>query len=278
MAGAIAAIPLIIGLGRIACVPVPWLASALEAPAVPSALLVLVLPTMLVHVPLLDTVYPLLTAAILLAGVLAVERKSWLLAGLSGVLWGIALFFSASVAIIGLPLAVYGVLRGGWRLAWLAAPALAGGALVWLVLWVAWGINMPAIFQFLAKHQGEWEARYTYWLWFRWKWYDFVMFCGLPVAALCVKFLIESIGRWRAGGPTRLDHFFAGWLAMMVFLWVSTTTMAEVGRLWAPLMCFAVLFAAQAMPRLRGALSLVLLLELAQTMVINRYLEVINSG
>jgi len=43
-------------------------------------------------------------------------------------------------------------------------------------------------------------------------------------------------------------------------------------------MCFAVLFAAAALPRLRGALSLVLLLEIAQVLVINRYLEVINSG
>jgi hypothetical protein len=64
----------------------------------------------------------------------------------------------------------------------------------------------------------------------------------------------------------------------MVFLWISTSTMAEVGRLWAPVMCFAVLFAARALPKLRTALPLVLALEIAQTMAINRYLEVINSG
>ncbi len=278
MAGAVAAIPLIIGLGRLATVPLASLSGQLRAPVVPSALLFLVLPTTLVHVPLLDTVYPLLTAVILAMGVAAVHRRSYALAGLTGLVVGIALFYSSAVAIILLPLAVYGRLRGGWRALWLALPGAAGFGLVWLALWLGWRINMPAIFQWLAKHQADWEGRYTYWLWFRWKWYDFVMFAGLPVAALNVKYLVEALQRWRAGVSTRLDLFFAGWLLMMVVLWLSTATMAESGRLWAPVMCFSVLFAAQAMPRIRGALSLVLVLELAQVMAINRYLEVINSG
>ncbi|HEX6513856.1 MAG TPA: hypothetical protein VF157_16245, partial [Chloroflexota bacterium] len=185
---------------------------------------------------------------------------------------------SASIAVIALPLAIYSVLRRGWRSAWLALPAAAGLALVLIALWLFWSVNMPAIFQFLAKHQREWEARYSYWLWFRWKWYDFVMYCGIPVAALCLKFLVESVQRWRSGQPRKIDALFAGWLAMMVFLWLSTATMAEVGRLWAPVMCFAAIFAAAGLPRLRGALPLVLVLQIAQVMVVNRYLEVINSG
>jgi hypothetical protein len=287
LAGAVAAIPLIIGLGRLAALPLAVVSAQLQAPVVPATLLFLVLPTTLVHIPLLDTVYPLLTGLVLVAGVAAIEAggplrprraRGLLLASLAGVLLGIALFYSSAVAIIVLPLAVYGLLRGGWRAAWLALPALAGAALVWLVLWLAWGVDMPAIFQWLAKHQADWEGRYTYWLWFRWKWYDFVMFCGIPVAALNLKFLVESVRRWRKGVPLRLDYFFAGWLLMMIVLWLSTATMAESGRLWAPVMCFSVLFAARALPRLRGALSFVLLLEIAQVMVINRYLEVVNSG
>jgi hypothetical protein len=278
MAGAIAAIPLIVGLGRLSAVPFAWLAATMEAPLAPATLLFLALPTLLVHVPLLDTVYPLLTTVVLACGVMAVEHRSWRWAAASGLLLASALFYTASAVVIVIPLAVYGLLRAGWRLSWLALPALGGGALVWLLLWLAWGIDMPAIFQFLAKHQADWEARYTYWLWFRWKWYDFVMFDGLPVAALTLKFLIESAARWRAGMASKLDYLFAGWLAMMIYLWLSTTTMAEVGRLWAPLMCFAALFASQALPRFRGALSLTLLLLLAQAMVLNRYLEVINSG
>ncbi|MDE3077039.1 MAG: hypothetical protein KGJ86_16610, partial [Chloroflexota bacterium] len=104
------------------------------------------------------------------------------------------------------------------------------------------------------------------------------MFDGIPVAALCVKFLVESVPRWRAGAATNIDCFFAGWMAMMVFLWISPSALAEVGRLWAPLMCFAVLFAASALPRSRWALASALALQVAQVIVINRYLEVINSG
>ena len=137
---------------------------------------------------------------------------------------------------------------------------------------------MPQVMQYLADHQRDFEATRSYWLWFRWKWYDFVMFCGVPLAALCVKFLVESIGRWRERKPLRVDYFFAGWLLMMIWLWLTPAALAEVGRLWAPVMCFAVFFAASALPRSRGALPLILALEIAQVMVINRYLEVINSG
>jgi hypothetical protein len=65
---------------------------------------------------------------------------------------------------------------------------------------------------------------------------------------------------------------------MMLFLWINPGVLAENGRIWAPYMCFSVLFAAHAIPRLRGAMPLVLALQIAQVMVINRYLEVINSG
>jgi hypothetical protein len=278
LAGAVAAIPLIIGLGRLAAVPLAWLSWLLKAPAVPAALLFLVLPTTLVHLPLLDTVYPLLTALVLFAGVLAIERRSWALALLTGALWGVALFYSGLSGLAAIPLAVYGLLRGGWRTIVLGLPAAAGAGAFWLILWLGWRINMPAILHFQIEHQRDFEAQRTYWLWFRWKWYDFVMFCGIPVAALCVKFLVESVGRWRTGAPLRIDLFFAGWLALMVFLWLTPAALAEGGRLWAPLMCFSVIFAAYALPRLRPALPLILLLQIAQIMTINRYLEVINSG
>src|SRR5581483_9712631 len=111
--------------------------------------------------------------------------------------------------------------------------------------------------------------RYTYWLWFRWKWYDFVMFCGIPVTALCVKFLYESWTRWRKGAATRLDFFFAGWLLMMIFLWLNPLALSEVGRLWAPVMCFSAIFAAAALPRQRFALTSVLMLQIVQVMAIN---------
>jgi hypothetical protein len=43
-------------------------------------------------------------------------------------------------------------------------------------------------------------------------------------------------------------------------------------------MCFAALFAAYALPKMRGALPTVLALQIVQIMVINRWLEVINHG
>lgn len=278
MASAIAAIPLITGLGRLAAFPLAATGPYLGIEPVAPTLLLLVLPTVLVHIPLLDTVYPLLTALVVLAGVAAIERRSWVLALSAGILFALSLFFSASLLLIALPLVVYGLLRLRWRAVWLGLAAAAGGAAIWAILWLGWRINMPAIMQYLADHQRDFEATRSYWLWFRWKWYDFVMFCGIPVAALSLKFLIESARRWRLGMPTKLDYFFVGWLAMIIWLWLTPAALAEGGRLWAPLMCFAVLFAAAALPRFRGALSVVLLLELAQTIVMNRYLEVINSG
>jgi hypothetical protein len=278
MAGAVAAIPLLIGLGRLAALPLAASAAYLNLDAVAPAMLFLVLPTTLVHIPLLDTVYPLLTVLVVLTGLAAVERRSWLLALAGGALFALSLLFSASLTLIVVPLAVYALFRLRWT-AWRPALAgAAGGAAVWLVLWLGWRVDMPGIMQYLAAHQRDFEATRSYWLWFRWKWYDFAMFCGIPVAALCLKFLFESIVRWREGKPLRVDYFFAGWLAMMVWLWITPAALAEVGRLWAPLMCFSVLFAAQALPRWRGALPLVLALEIAQVVVINRYLEVINSG
>jgi len=300
MASAVAAIPLIIGLGRLAAAPVALLTIRLQGSvsgaaaasagvsgaqqlaasqrAVAASLLFLVLPTTLVHVPLLDTVYPLLTGLVLLVGVIAVQRGSWPLMLATGVLLGGGMLYSAAVGIVALPLAVYGLLRDGRRASGLALPALGGAGIIWLGLWLMWGINMPTILQFLVQHQRDFEATRSYWLWFRWKWYDFVMYCGIPVAALCIKFLVESVQRWRAGAPLQIDFFFAGWLAMMVFLWINPGVLAEDGRIWAPYMCFSVLFAAHAIPRLRSALPLLLALEIAQVMVINRYLEVINSG
>ncbi|MBV8087543.1 MAG: hypothetical protein JO247_22265 [Chloroflexi bacterium] len=278
IAAAIAAIPLIIGLGRLAAVPFAAVAGRLGAPVLASSLIFLLLPTTTVHTPLLDTVYPLLTAAVLVAGLTAVERDSRWLAGLTGVLFGLSLVAAGSLAAMLIPLVIYAVLRRGSRGLWMGLPFALGWGVAWLALWLGWGINMPAISLFLQQHQRDFEAQRSYWLWFRWKWYDFVMFCGIPVAALCIKFLVESIQRWRAAAPTRLDQFFAGWLAMMVFLWLTPSALAEVGRLWAPLMCFAAIFAAYALPKVRAALPTVLALQIVQIMVINRWLEVINHG
>lgn len=278
MAGAVAAIPLIIGLGRLAALPVALSAKWLGVQAVPAMLLFLVLPTTLVHIPLLDTVYPLLTGLVVLAGLAAVERASWPLGLVSGLLFGVSLLFSASLTLIVVPLIVYGLFRLRLKALPLGIAAAGGTAAVWAVLWLGWRLNMPQVMQYLSDHQRDFEATRSYWLWFRWKWYDFVMFCGIPVAALSIKFLVESIGRWRERKPLRIDYFFAGWLLMMIWLWLTPAALAEAGRLWAPVMCFAVFFAAYALPRWRGALPLVLLLEIAQVMVINRYLEVINSG
>ena len=280
IAGATASIPLIIVLGRVAAAPMGVLAGQLQAPVAASALLFLVLPTTTALVPILDTVYPLFSALVLVAGITAVERGSRAWAACTGALVGLSVLFSALLGIVALPLAIFGVFRRGfdWVAIGLGIAALLGGALSWLLLWLAWGINMPDIFRFLAQHQRDWEGQYSYWLWFRWKWYDFVMFCGLPVAALCLKFLAGSIGRWRGGRPLKIDYFFAAWLAMMIFLWITPTALAEVGRLWAPLMCFAAIFAAWALPKARGALPVTLALQIAQIMVLNRYLVLINPN
>jgi len=170
LAGAVAAIPLIVVLGRLAALPLAWLSWVLRGPAVPAALLFIALPTTLVHLPLLDTVYPLLTGLVLFAGVLAIERRSGPLALLTGALWGVALFYSGLSGLVAIPLAIYGLLRGGWRMVLLALPAAFGAGLFWLILWLGWRINMPAILQFQIGHQRDFEAQRSYGLGFRWKW------------------------------------------------------------------------------------------------------------
>ncbi|MHB8618779.1 MAG: hypothetical protein ACYDAG_04270 [Chloroflexota bacterium] len=277
LAAGIAAIPAIVLLGRLAAVPFVLLTTRLDAPAVASGFIFLVLPTTLVHIPILDTVYPLLSAIVVLVGVLAVERQSLFLAGLAGLLLGLALLFTAALAVLVVLLGIYALLRLRWGAVRLAAAFVTGLALSWLGLWLAWGINMPAIYLWLRHYQQLFESGRSYWLWFRWKWYDFVMFAGIPVTALCLTFLAGSLGRWRKRSPEKLDLFFTGWLGMMVVLWLSPLAKAEVGRLWAPMMCFAAIFAARALPRGRWSLPLVLALQIAQVMVINRYLEVIAS-
>lgn len=278
LAGAILSIPLLILLGRLACAPVAAIAARLDAPPAASALLFLSLPAGLLFIPLLDTVYPLLTAVVVLLGLAAIERLSWPLAGVTGLALGFSLLFTLGVAPIVLPLALYGLFRQRWAALRLAIPAAAGWAAAWLAMWLLGSINMPAIVAFIWAHQQAWEAQYSYWLWFRWKWYDFLMFGGLPLTVLTLCFLASSAGRWWHRTPRKIDLFFAGWLAMMVYLWLSPSALAETGRLWAPLYCFAALFGACALPRRRWALSLVLVLQIAQTIVLNRYLSIVSTG
>ncbi|MGH2363054.1 MAG: hypothetical protein ACRDHX_00175 [Chloroflexota bacterium] len=279
LAGAIAAIPVVVLLGRLAAAPIALLAARLGVNGMAAGLLSLVLPTALVHLPLLDTAYPLLSAATVLIAVLATQRRSPVLALVAGVLFGASLLFTAGLLAVGLLIGIYALLTAGWRSGLiLGALMLAGWAATWLLLYLIAGINLIAIFSFINHYQQEFEAQRSYWLWVRWKWYDFAMFCGLPITGLCLWFLVQSARRWRAHTPLDIDRFFVAWACMMGFLWFSPAARAEVGRLWAPMMCFAVLFAARALPRGRWPLATVLLLEIAQVMVINRYLEVINSG
>ncbi|HUZ76434.1 MAG TPA: hypothetical protein VMV93_02510 [Chloroflexota bacterium] len=279
LAGAIAAIPVIVLLGRLAVAPMSLLAARLGVNGLAASLLFLVLPTTLVHLPLLDTAYPLLSASTVLVAVLAVQRRSVALALAAGVLFGASLLFTAGLLAIGILIGVYALLTAGWRFGMiLGVVMLVGWAANWLVLYLTAGINLLAIFNFINHYQQHFEAQRSYWLWVRWKWYDFAMFCGLPLTGLCLHYLVQAIRRWRANKPLDIDRFFVAWACMMVFLWFSPAARAEVGRLWAPMMCFAVLFAARALPRGRWPLATVLLLEIAQVIVINRYLEVINSG
>ncbi len=279
IAGAILAIPVIIVLGRLAAIPLYVLAAHLGVDARVATLLFLLLPTTLVHLPLMDTVYPLLTTMVLLTAVVAAKRQSNLLALIAGLLFGLSLLFSAGITVICITVAIYTLLLVGWRSALrLGLLFMSGWLIVWALLYLAGGINMPAIFNFLNHYQAEFEAQRSYWLWVRWKWYDFAMYGGIPVAALCVWFLVDAVKRWRRGVSLDVDLFFVAWLAMMVALWFSPAARAEVGRLWAPMMCFAVLFAAQVLAKWRWAVPLVLALQVAQIMVINRYVEVVNSG
>ncbi|GEM_PF-3361673 len=275
LAAAMLSIPLLVVFGRLAAVPMARLADHLGVSGLGAGLAVLSLPVLLNFIPALDTIYPVMSILAVVLCVVALERRSPAIALLAGVCLGLGLFFTLGLLVALVPMSAYAIVRHRSRVIPIGLVVIAGWAAAWLGLWLIARINMLDIAAHISVHQREWEGRYTYWLWFCWKWYDFVMFCGMPVAALTARFLLLSARHWIQRRPAAIDAFFAGWLGMMIALWISPYSLAETGRTFAPLTSLAVLFAAAALPKQRWALSVFLLLQLAQVMVMNRYLEIL---
>jgi hypothetical protein len=254
-----------------------------------AAALTLLVPGLVLFAPIFDTVYPLFGVLAVLLFLRALEDDSIGYAGWSALAFSAATFMSVGCFVLAVMGAALVLQRMLYRERWLR-PCVAFAitfALTWLVLDVALGVNMIAIFRRIGQYQLGYEASRSYWLWLRWKPYDFAMFLGVPVTALALLYGAGVVGRLRLAARhwIALDALFLAWLATILFLDVTGVIRAEVGRLMALLMPFGAIFAVAALDtgnqtpaRYRLGLAVYLAvaaLEFAQLMVFNRYLELV---
>jgi len=212
------------------------------------------LPSMLLHFPLLDELIALLGALMMAALVMALRRPT--MAVVAGLIGAAALFVSlgalALVALGGTFLLLYVVKRGGdqtgpgWALA-----AFAGGIVLGVAAWQAIGVDVAGVFfQGLTAHASitgrAYSRTYAVWVWLNL--IEFAIFLGLPLAAATVAAMPRVLRDLRlSSGATLPVDLGAAALMVILVLDFSGAVRGETGRLW---LFFAPYLAAAAGPKL----------------------------
>jgi hypothetical protein len=260
-----------------------------------------------------DQAYPLFACAVWALFAIGLKRRrwSWMLA--AGLVLGAATFLSFGLVVLLMPLGLWALLRPatedeGWHALWTAVrgpyPRLgmaffAGLVLPWLLYQTAFGSGFIEIWRIsMSFHLGL--AR-NYWVWLAYHPYDFLLFLGIPLAALFVLSLVE-LARERARGPRLPGTAFVLTIGLsLLLLNLSGAAQGEVARVWIFLTPFPVIAAAatlawesptnkepgqrtgqartpeEAIRAVRPAAATLILLAL-QLLVFNYYLRVVTTG
>lgn len=234
-----------------------------------------------------NQLYGLFTLLALIAAHAALARRKPAAFFLSGLVLGISLFFSFGNVVIALFVGLYALVwwlaqaeRPPFRtLVWGGTLFLAGAACLWLVA-LLFGVNFPDIWsEAMSTHL---SLGRSYWVWLFYHPYDFLVFCGIVVAAFWAVHTWQAFRGWRQRPQDVLGLSFAIGLAVVV---LSGTSQGEVARVWAflipPLLLVAVPRATRepagpVSPRL--AFTGMAALLAAQVFVSNLYLSPVSTG
>lgn len=193
------------------------------------------------------------------------ERAQWRWMSAAGVVWGLTCWLSFGALVIG-PLVVLWALfqRGiGWRVLLHDIAFLSLGFLsVWLLLCVLFPMQPILIFRqaMAAHHFATLESRLSRdWLWLNF--FQFWLFCGWPLIALCCWRSLFSVLHLHTAQPeAKTDsctQLFWATIAALIAITLGGGVRGETERLWmlflSPLCVFAAASMVPMMPRVEAA-------------------------
>jgi hypothetical protein len=278
-----ATIATVAAFSRLICfagaIPAAWLARARfgRKGAIAAASAVLLLPVEPLFAPRSDTVYPALAMLVLALSHCAWERRSWLVAAVTGATLGVATFFSMCFFAVGGLAALYvtGQSLGEKKRPPLAA--ICAAPLSWLAIvaviyalghnsWATWSANVAKN----AEFNGLFRQSYG-----RWTVVNVLEF-GAALGVPLVVFLGARVALLR-----RCDPLLCSWAAVLAVLDLAGANRGEACRLWLFLMPIAALLAVEWLPTLgrwfRVSLAAVLLMQALNCVILDRNLVLVTD-
>lgn len=273
-------VPIWLGL---VVLPLYWLGRRLYGvgPALAAVLLWPLLPSVALWATRWNQLYALFTVLAFLALVGGLSgRRLWAVA-LAGLVVGLAMFFSLGNLVIAAFLGLFALVwyldsdarpSPGWLLA-AAAAFVAGLALPWGLVWLAYGLNPVALWNTaMSTHLGLGR---DYFVWLFYHLYDFLVFFGIPLIVFWLARLARAGAGWRVRPRDVLALSFG---LGLILLDLSGTSQGETARVWAFLLPLALL-AAVPLADERGRIMLGIAALLAvQVFVANMFLQPVSTG
>ncbi|NIM05748.1 MAG: hypothetical protein GTO55_05890 [Armatimonadetes bacterium] len=273
---------LLAGLGSLSLIPLYMLASSLygSTTAMRATLLFATVPSFLLFGPSIDQLV-LLFAVLTLWGFLLLRRTGNPLIGLF-----LALGLLISLGLV----AMFAFIGLWWLLGRSVLPenvadkrkmvmGIVGALLifigVYVILWLAVGLNLPAIIKAglaVHRHTTLEEASRAYWKWVIYDPIEFAIFLGLPLMLWALLAVRGDNQRAALGG------FALAWVGTLLLLDVSGWVRAETGRIWLFLMPPAALLGAVRLGQLGKRFDLgffsVLVLQMGQAITMKAGLDI----
>lgn len=255
-----------------------------ERPALAAVLLWPLLPSVALWATRWNQLYALFTILAFLAligGLRDLGRRAFGAFFISGLVVGLATFFSLGNLVIGGFLGLYGAIwyldqekrpSAGWLMA--AGGFFAPGLLIlWGFVWLLFGLNPLALWDTaMSTHLGLGR---DYFVWLFYHLYDFWVFFGIPLVVFWMARLARATLRWRTRPRDVLVLSFG---LGLLLLDLSGTSQGEVARVWAFLLPLALLAAVpleEANSRLVVGIAGLLAVQL---FVANLFLQPVSTG
>jgi len=207
------------------------------------------IPALAVFLPKSDCAFPLFALSATWLWLTGLDRRStWRLA-LAGLVFWLGMTLSLAFLAVGVFLFVVAVVRfaddlpsegagprrsGAKPLAISSLWTAAGFALPTLAAWIAFGLNLPAVWWLNLQNHAGFYSHFsrTWWKWLLVNPIEFAFAAGVPLAVAAAWSVVRQI---RSRGRAAPEHVWAG-LATLGLLWLSGKNMGEAARLWIFLM------------------------------------------
>jgi len=109
-----------------------------------------------------------------------------------------------------------------------------------ILLNIIYHFNFLQVTQTIMHHVPDVHTR-SYTLWLFYNIYDFLIFCGIPLALILLHLLKQTFFQSIKKQFSKIDPVFLGLFLMIVILNFSGSVRGETGRLWSPYIPFVVL-------------------------------------